>query len=355
MFGSQKRRLLSTLVLPLLCSVLVGCSLLQPKSSAGLYAKYKPTLIVKILVDHQPDAKVTPQQNSQKVSSISKQLSQFPELARPAISRDDFVKILVKALQASGVKIESASGLDIVFLDQQSRKGHMFLDNLWGDCKDNPSDRARLVQRFLDPVISGEFLSLTKSKSDIVPIVRSTDYLQGSMAQIEKNNHELGADNKSAEAKRLFYRPVAPGIVCMLAKDTPNSMALVTDSTARELNIIDSDIKTELMKNLDNRLPECIDIYSLAPTNVYTLQAGGDYESSLILNDTMMAKLQAYFKSPLIFSVPSRETVFFAPLSKEKNISALKEATRSFYDAQTRKISSSLYSWNDGKISEYEE
>jgi hypothetical protein len=96
MFGSQKRNRLSPLVLPLLCSVLVGCSLLQPKSSAGLYAKYKPTLIVKILVDHQPDAKVSPQQNSQKVSSISKQLSQFPELARPEISRDDFV-ILVRS------------------------------------------------------------------------------------------------------------------------------------------------------------------------------------------------------------------------------------------------------------------
>jgi hypothetical protein len=82
----------------------------------------------------------------------------------------------------------------------------MYLDNLWGDCKDNPSDRVCLVQRYLDPVINGEFFLLTKSKSDIVPIIRSTDYLQRSMEETEKNSHELGADNKSTKAKLVSMR-----------------------------------------------------------------------------------------------------------------------------------------------------
>lgn len=356
MFGLQKRGLLSSLVLLLLCSELSSCSLAQPKSGADLYAKYNPTLIVKILVKHKDsDARVTAQLSRNKVSSISKQLSRFPELERPNISRDDFVKIVVKALQAERVKIVSASGMDIIFLDQQSNKAHIFLDNIWSDCRDNPGKRTRLIQRFLDAFISGEMLSESKGKSDIVPIVRSTDYLEGSMAQIAKDSRELAAGAKSADSNRLFHLPIAPGIVCMLAEDAPNSMTLVSETTANQLKIAESDIKNELIKNLESRLPDYIEVYSLAPTNVYALQAGGDYESSLILNDTLMAKLQAYFRSPLVFSVPSRETVFFAPLSKEKNISAIKEGTRSFYDAQARKISPSLYTWNDGKISEYEQ
>ncbi len=330
------RQLISFATIPLISLLLQSCNVLAQTEKQPLA---KPLFVIKI------DRSKTLEPSA----AGDQRLDSFfaDEIEQPGLSRDRFDELLADAI----VKTEPGQSLigirdhDISVKLADGTTADTFTDNAWAICKDIPGERKRSLRTFLS--VSKEIRSgFGKNKgtiSDIVPLIRSDKLID------ETRTLKMKEASASASSLDLAWYPLAPGIVCIYASDSPNSLAMLSAAKAAELGLAANDMKKGPLRTLRSHLPTDVAVYSA--NGIFMASCGGDFESSLILDDQIMAAIKQRVKGRLVFGVSNKDVLILTGDADKTAVEKVRQTIGRGAREGTRPVSDRLYYWDDGKIS----
>ncbi len=331
------RPLISFVTILLMSSLLQSCNVL---ATAGEQPPPpKPLFVIKI------DRSKTLEPSAAGDQRLDKFFAD--EIEKPGLGRDRFDQLLADAIVKSepGQSLVGIKNHAITVKFADGNTADTFTDNAWAICKDIPGERKSSLRSFLfatKEVRSGLGKNIG-TISDIVPLVRSDKLIE------ETRTLKMKAASPGAYSLDLAWYPIAPGIVCVYASDSPNSLAMLPAAKAAELGLTAIDMKKGPLRTLRSHLPVDVSVYSA--NGIFMPTCGGDFESSLILDDQIMAAIKQRVKGRLVFGVSNKEVLILTGDADKSAVEKVRQIIERGAREGSRPVSDKLYYWDDGKIS----
>jgi Protein of unknown function (DUF1444) len=323
--------------LPLLSVLVQSCSAQFPLAKSQPPAK--PLFVIKVERDKHfaPSA----------ASAVSLDKLFADEIEQPSLDRDRFDQLLADALIKTepGQSIVGIKDHAITIKYPDGGTADTYTENAWAICKDIPGERKSHLRTFLFSTkeMRKGFDKNKDTLSDVVPLVRGDAMLEAT------KNLKMQEGNQSAKSLDLAWYRIAPGIICVYAADSPNSLAMLPATKATELGLTAADIKKQPLRTLLSHLPIDINVYGT--NGIYLPTCGGDFESSLILDDQFMQTIKKRVKGRLIFGVSNKEVLILSGDADKDVVDRVRQMTEHNWRQLSRPISDKLYYWDDGQIS----
>ncbi|CAN5373112.1 hypothetical protein BH11CYA1_BH11CYA1_50530 [soil metagenome] len=273
------------------------------------------------------------------------------EIEDANLDRRKFAEIYAKALLKvkKGYTLESVNDNQIRLKPASGELESYGVENAWMEGKNIPGHRKEVMRPYLAANRNAEHADIP-TKANIIPVVRGEDMLTTIGQLADQAAADDKAKGKPHSDKTIFHQSIAPGIILVLMEDSPYSLRSITVDDIKVLNIKDSDIAGEFNKHLVMRLPSKITFFG---SDVILADAGGDFDSSIVLCDKIMSTVKKQVKGKLVFSVPNRSAVFFTGDSLPSSIEKIRSFTEYAAANQARPVSPLLYTWDNGKIEQY--
>jgi len=269
------------------------------------------------------------------------------ELEKPGLTPQRFTM-----LYALGVReIDPDASVEITGPLQTKVKGSngneltSNLDNLWAECADTPGRRGEVLARSFNAMktalMDDDELAEQDIATRIIPVVRDLEWIEAVEGQ---------ARERGLKGSGLVYEPLTDSLMVIYAIDFPDAMRyLQADEIPEEIER--KDLRQTALMNL-MRIVEPI---GLAFTEIAGyVQAGGTYESSLLLLDGLWDQQQQELGGEVVATVPARHILAFCSSSSEKGIAALRELAAESVSHGSRGVSSDLFVWREGAWKKFE-
>jgi hypothetical protein len=257
-------------------------------------------------------------------------------------SRDQFAQIVLRELAkkgATGARYDK-EGFSIHVGTATST---LFLNNAYANyCKGNKRQRAETLVHLTSgfaakPELPKDYGTV---RPNLMPIVRDASYR--SLAELHLRSRGI------ADVKPAVFRPLADGLVTMLAYDTEHSILQVTQEKFANWGVSPDEAYATAVQNLRDKT----DTRLLVETEpgVYRSRWGDSYDSARILLTDLIYRLSLN-GDPVVF-VPNRDQIW---ITGHKNIQALQSfivaAEETHFAAHP--LSARLYLLADGKWCPY--
>lgn len=330
------RRVFFAAAVPLFCLLVQSCGMV----SLAQNDSPPPTPVYVIKVDRDKTLKPSAVDDS----SLDKYFAD--EIEQPGISRDRFDRLLADAIVKfdPSQSVVSVKDHTIALKRPKGDVASTYTDNVWAICKDIPGSRKRSLRTFLTSLkeISSVVVKDKGTVSDVIPLVRSALMV----AQMDGIKPPDAA--KDTKSFALAWYPLAPGIICVYASDSPNSLSMLSADDATKLGLGAKEIKAGPMRTLRAHLPTDISFYGA--NGIFMVTCGGDFESSLILDDEVMKALKERVKGRLVFGVSNKDILMATGDQDHAAMAKVRQVIEHGAREGARPISDKLYYWDDGKI-----
>ncbi len=257
------------------------------------------------------------------------------QIEKPALTEDEFTHLYAKAIanefKDAEVKITGKRTISVKFIDGSEQKA--FLDNVWIEAANNPTNRVEIVRRYLK--------ALTNPRSDGVPntntivaVIRDELYVQ--------QFADLGANTTN----HIVFEPVVADIKIVYAIDGDGTITFLREDDRKHLGIELPALRKLAMQNLKRFLPE---LKRIGDGPTFMLVANGDYESSLLLADGIWENEAKSVEGDIVAAVPSRDMMIFTGSRSPDGIKKLRQVVEEVEKSGSHLISNTLLVRRDGQ------
>jgi len=177
-------------------------------------------------------------------------------------------------------------------------------------------------------------------KNRIVPVIKPNDYLEILQAQ-NKNNEE---------AQNAIYEQYNEDLIIVYMQDTEYSLSSINMESFEKLGIEKDKLLDFSIKNLKEILPE---IQGGRENGSYYILAGGTFEASLILLETLWTKENFIVNGDFVIAIPCRDLLAITGSNDMAGIENLKSFAEKMYREGDHHISPFLYIWNGEKFEKF--
>lgn len=236
----------------------------------------------------------------------------------------------VTIIEPLRVKVRGSDGRELV----------CNLENLLKECADAPGGkRAEVLTRGLGAIKVALFEREEMDGDDIseriVPVVRDREWIDAMESQ---------ARERGLAESGLVYEPLNEALSVIYAIDFPEAMRYLQSAELPE-GIDRGELRKIALMNL-MRICEPIGI-AFTEIGGY-VQAGGTYESSLLLLDSLWDEQQKELGGEIVATVPARHILAFSSSSSEEGLAALRELAAQSDQHGGRAVSRDLFVWRNG-------
>jgi uncharacterized protein YtpQ (UPF0354 family) len=247
-----------------------------------------------------------------------------------------FTKQYFKRLknQVTGLELVSLSELEIKTKHNGKDLTH-YLNNAYSEYVRETENPDEIFDRYIKSAMTLYQPKPEFSHDKIVPNIKDWLYLE-ELRKIQPNNEIEYVYEKYNDELYIFY-----------AQDTEHSISYLVKENIEEYQIETTGLKEKAIKNLLNILPE---IQSHGENGYFMLTAGGDYEASLILEESIWTKDNFNVNGEIVIGIPTRDLVLITGSENEEGIKRLKEIINEVNQTGNHLVSDKLFSWRNGKF-----
>jgi uncharacterized protein YtpQ (UPF0354 family) len=219
----------------------------------------------------------------------------------------------------------------------------LYLDNAYHAYRQQPEARRAVIARFVAAAL--ETIRWEDAPIDaarIVPVV--------------KDRHWLAEANKTAQAKGVKDLPaymvedLNRELVVLYAEDSPKNIRYLTPKDLAKLSI-KNDLRATACANLARLLPK-IEYYG--GNGYYMIGAGGDYESSLLVLDTVWRDRKFQVKGDVVAAIPARGSLLVTGAEDHAGLAKVRDMAKRIYEKQPYPLTPSLFVYRGGRFVEFE-
>lgn len=263
-----------------------------------------------------------------------------PAISKELLSAKEFSIQYLKLVKKHNpkLKIKRLDDLGFKITTQKNREVKAFLDNAYREYKNSPNQMNEILQRHVDTVVTSlNPIKLTTKREQIVPLIRSIDYIN----QIEK----LTKDAKEKSA--LIYESFVPGLVILYAIDSPKTIRGMVSSDLKDLKIQKKEVSKIALTNLNKLMNNKIKRYG--KDGLYAIELDGTYESSLLLSDEIWNNKNFPVKGEFIVFIPSRDQIIITGSNDKKLLGEAMRFAKQAYQKAARPLFSKALVRRNGK------
>lgn len=265
------------------------------------------------------------------------------DVVGPGPFTKDFGAALRKA--APGAKVEIVQDLQIKFTTVGGKEFTFFLDNAYGLYKQDPKSKDPVIQKYitagLDTVEHPDSGVIDRAR--IVAVVKDRGWLQDIRGAI--------ADRSGQKVPESVYESLNDDLIIVYAEDSPNNIRYLTPTNLTELHIQRTELKSLASENLKQVLPK-IEREDLGG-GLYHLSAGGDYDASLLLLDSVWDDMKPAVSGEIVAALPARDTLLVTGSENQKALAEFKKVVPKIYAESPYHLTSKLFVRRDGKWEEF--
>jgi uncharacterized protein YtpQ (UPF0354 family) len=217
-------------------------------------------------------------------------------------------------------------------------------------CSDNPfriySGSPDSINSIIKTYVAGT-LELFEQDSGIdldriVPVIKSTEFLQNWRALIAKKGEK--ADSL------MVYEPYNDQLIIFYVIDKKRNMEFLKQKDLIALGIPLDSLRRRAQNNLKRLLNN---VRINRGDGTYFITAGGDYEASLILDESLFTKENMQVKGDFVISIPNRDILFVTGSGDKEGLAKIEQFARKSFATNDHPISDDLFVWNGKKFIKY--
>jgi uncharacterized protein YtpQ (UPF0354 family) len=248
--------------------------------------------------------------------------------------------------QASpGLKVSVLGNLQLQITAADGSQSTSYLDNAYNTYKQDPKLKPEIMQRFaaamLDTVASmGKSEELDRKL--IVPVIKDRAWL----ADARKALMDRGAK----EVPENVYEDLNPDLIILYAEDSPKHIRYLVPKDLEKAQIARKELRRLACENLKRLLPK---IERQGEDGLFMLTAGGDYEASLLLFDSIWTDMKQEVRGDVVVAIPSRDVLMVTGSKDAKGIEKVKEIVQKTSADSPYRITTKFFVFRNGKLEEF--
>lgn len=261
----------------------------------------------------------------------------------------EFTKSYVEAMHAAraDLKVEVVKDLELKVTTTDDHSVNTFLNNAYDVYKQDPRDKAKVLKNYVATGIETVVAASKQAPLDpshIIPIIKDRAWLD----EVQKSVAQMGAKKPMESVTEDFNQD----LVIVYAEDSPQSIRYIGPKDLETAKIGRGDLRKLACANLEKLLPP---IQRHGGKGSYMITAGGTYEASLLLLDSIWTDGKLDVQGDIVVAVPTRDLLIVtgskdaAGLEKTRKV-ALNAAQKGSY-----RLTPKLFVYRRGKFEEFKE
>lgn len=195
-----------------------------------------------------------------------------------------------------------------------------------------PDKIDEVLRLLVDSVVESQAAATAIDRSLIVPVVRERTWFA-----------DVGAPGGAG----LVFDDLNDDLVVVYAEDAPNSLSYFSPLELQKAGIERDGLRQLAAENLLRILPQ---IERRGETGVYQVQAGGDFEASLLAIGTVWRAESFDVKGDFVFAVPAVGVLYVTGSEDAAGIAAVRKMADEAYKRSAQKMSPRLYVLRGGTL-----
>jgi uncharacterized protein YtpQ (UPF0354 family) len=265
----------------------------------------------------------------------------------PVLTPAQFTQEFFEAMQNSfpDIKINVVRDLELKIICPNGTEFSTFLSNAYNDYKLNPQSKNEIIKRFVasgKETINGLLKSFDPNR--IVPIIKDKAWLE------ETRQSMLSRGAK--EVKNQVYEDFISDLIILYAEDTSQNIRYLAPEDLESAKIDRKDLRKLACKNLNQLLPP-IELHG--KDGFYMITAGGTYEASILLLDSIWSSGQIKVQGDIVAAIPTRDLLLVTGSQDKKGITRLKETAKKAYNEGSYFLTMKLFIYRNGVFEEFKE
>ena len=176
-------------------------------------------------------------------------------------------------------------------------------------------------------------------QSLLVPMIKVAEFDDSSAHVIEVSHDDSPV-----------IRPFAADLIVMYALDLPTHFQFVTGRDLRNASLTVEEIHSIALRNLPSRVPK-IELHGQAPRHM--IIAGGNFEATLLLLDSMWEQFEQEMPGELLAVVPARDLLYVSASGWDEAKTFLREASNRYLPEERHALSKCIFVRRNGQWMPY--
>jgi uncharacterized protein YtpQ (UPF0354 family) len=190
------------------------------------------------------------------------------------------------------------------------------------------ADIEDVINRFIDSILEQHVHATQITAEMVVPIVRTQEWLSGLPAA-------------------PYFERLNEILIVVYVADTPKNLQYLFEDDLGQIGVGVSDLRSLSLQNLEMRLSR-LEVHGSA--GLYMPVCGGNFESSLILNDGFWSRTSLPIRGDFLIGIPTRDLLLITgsedPVNVEKLTSMVVKGYANAYAISNRLFIRSGGRWN---------
>jgi uncharacterized protein YtpQ (UPF0354 family) len=266
--------------------------------------------------------------------------------SKQALLPSQFTKEFADALRKSSpaLKVEIVKDLELKVTSADGSELSAFLDNAYDMYRQDPKAKSEVIGRFIVATLETAAGVPEKVESArIIPVIKDRPWLEES--------REALLSRGAKKTPEYVYENFSPDLIIVYAEDSPKNIRYVTPKDLEEIKIEQKQLRELATENLKRLLPK---IERRGTNGLYMLTAGGNYEASLLLLDSIWNDGQMDVLGDIVVAVPTRDLLLVTGSQDQEGIEKVTQIVKkSFSEGFSYRLTQKLFVYRNGKFTEF--
>lgn len=257
----------------------------------------------------------------------------------------EFTREFADAMRQShpGLSVVIVNDLELKIKSADGRSSTAFLNNAYDMCKLDPKAKADVIRKFITADL--ETINNPRDGVDrqgIVPVIKDRPWLAETRQALRSRGVE--------KIPQHVYEDFSPELIVLYAEDSPKNIRYLEPADLEQAKIDRTELRKLACDNLKRLLPK---IESHGTNGFYMLTAGGDYEASLLLLDSIWSGGQIKVDGDFVVGIPTRDLLLVTGSRNSQGIEKLKQMASEASSRGAYRLTEKIFVYRDGKFSEF--
>lgn len=257
---------------------------------------------------------------------------------------EDFAAHLRQA--APTLKVEIKTELELKVTNPAGGDSIAYLDNSYREYCANPKDKEAVFAQFVGGLVEASNAVTKETPLDpamITPVIKDLAWI----AEITASTRVNQTKNKPIE---FVSEPLNRELVIVYARDSEKNLSYLTPAEIQQAGLKTEDLRKLAVQNLQRMLK----VEAKGGKGIYMMTAGGTYEASLLLFDSIWEEKRMKVEGDYVVAVPSRDLLLITGTGETEGLKKIRDLARSAAAEGSYRLTPDLFVYRDGKFVKFE-
>ena len=264
-----------------------------------------------------------------------------PRIATPAEFTREFVAELRQA--GPGMQVEVLADLELKLTPAEGGGSSAFLYNAYDIYKQHPKAKVEIIRKFV--TASLETAGTANQPLDstcIIPVIKDRPWIEEMRDSLLKRG--------ATKTPEPVFEDFSPDLIIVYAEDSPKNIRYFTADDLAKAGIDRGGLRALACENLRRILPK---IECQGGNGVYMITAGGDYEASLLLLDSIWSGGTIDVQGDIVVAIPTRDLLLVTGSQNLEGLEKLKQVVKKAFSEGSYRLTSKLFVHRGGQFEEF--